>query len=123
MGLLAGVSLSVFLLPGISMPGGFSLGALMVPLGLFLIITQLISAWPENIRTAPPLMVLMLAAIGIVQDFLIWLLVSWAADQLDLSLAIDGVLPMVWGAFVVRLTALAFLALPSRVPEREAEGA
>ncbi|WP_329017252.1 hypothetical protein [Streptomyces sp. NBC_00690] len=123
LGLLAGVSVSVLVLPGISMPGGFSFAALVIPFALFVIFNQLVSVWPENIRTAPPLRVLLLATIGLVQDFLIWLLVSWVADTMDLSLAIDGVLPMVWGAFIVRLTALACLALPSRAAVDEVESA
>lgn len=105
------------------MPGGFSFAALVIPFALFVIFNQLVSVWPENIRTAPPLRVLLLATIGLVQDFLIWLLVSWVADTMDLSLAIDGVLPMVWGAFIVRLTALACLALPSRAAVDEVESA
>ncbi|MCM2390783.1 hypothetical protein [Streptomyces albipurpureus] len=114
-GLLGGVPLAIALLPGITMEGGFSIAARMIPIALFLIVNRVISVWPENTRTAHPLMVLMPAVIGIVEDSLIWLPASWVAGLMDLALEIDGILPMVLGALIVRLTALALLALPSRV--------
>jgi putative membrane protein len=85
---------------------------------VFLLVNQLIHTYPSAVRTAPPGAVLALAAIGIVQDALLWLLVSWIGSQMDYGVHVDGLLAALAGGAVMRLTVLAVMAIgPQPVPE------
>ena len=87
---------------------------------VFLIVNQLIHTYPSAIRTAPPGAPLVLAAIGVLQDTLVWLLVSWIGSQFDAGLHVDGFLAALLGGLVVRASVLVLMALgPQPVPETD----
>ncbi|MFF2020379.1 hypothetical protein ACFVW2_01005 [Streptomyces sp. NPDC058171] len=119
LGTLAGVSLAVGVLPGISVAPFESGGvALVVTVSIFIIVNQLIYAYPNEIRTAPAGVLLLLAGFGFVQDTLIWLLVSYAADRSIGGHAVDGFLTALLGGLLVRGVTLAVLYLaPPRPTE------
>ncbi|MGX2997825.1 hypothetical protein JNUCC64_26755 [Streptomyces sp. JNUCC 64] len=118
LGAVAGVLLTVQVVPGVSLlPFSPWPGALVTACSLFVIVNQLIYAYPQRIRTAPPPVTLVLAAFGVVQDTLIWLLVSYVSDQLGRGLTVDGFLPALLGGLIVRAVTLGFIALtPERRP-------
>ncbi|SNX63339.1 hypothetical protein SAMN06272735_5147 [Streptomyces sp. TLI_55] len=61
---------------------------------------------------------------ALLQDTLIWLLVSWIGSALDSGLDVDGFVAALLGGVVVRLTVLALMAIgPQPSPEDEAEAA
>jgi putative membrane protein len=111
LGTYLGVGIAAALLPGISPVAGNPLWQVMLAGVGFLIVNQLIHTYPSAIRTAPPVMLLILAAVGIVQDTLVWLLVSWLSGQMDAGLHADGVLTALLGGVIMRATVLAALAL------------
>lgn len=124
LGAYLGALLAAVLLPGIRPIDDNVAWAAFLPGLVFLIVNQLISSYPSSIRTAPPVMLLILGAVGIVQDTLIWLLVSWIGAQMDSGLDVDGFLAALLGGVVVRLTVLTLMALgPQPSPEAEAEAA
>jgi len=85
---------------------------------VFLVLNQLIHSYPNAVRADHPVVLLVLAAVGIVQDTLIWLLVSWIGSQLDYGVHVDGFLTALAGGAVMRLTVLAVMAIgPQPVPE------
>ncbi|WP_181387317.1 phage holin family protein [Streptomyces sp. Act143] len=121
LGAYLGAVLATVLLPGIRPIDDNVAWAALLPGLVFLIVNQLISSYPSSIRTAPPVMLLILGAIGIVQDTLIWLLVSWISAQMDSGLDVDGFLAALLGGVVVRLTVLTLMAIgPQPTPEAEA---
>ena len=69
------------------------------------IIDEVINAWPDNIRQASFVGVLFQACVGIVQDTLIWLLISWVGLGLD----VDGIGTAVLGGVITRLVVLVLL--------------
>ncbi|MFJ2163188.1 hypothetical protein [Streptomyces sp. NPDC087856] len=81
---------------------------------VFLVLNQLIYTYPGDIRSAPPILLLLQAAIGIVQDTLIWLLVSWLNSRMYLGLHIDGFLTALLAGTVVRVSVLALLPFGPR---------
>ncbi|NUP21135.1 MAG: phage holin family protein [Streptomyces sp.] len=120
LGAYLGVVLAAVLLPGIRPIDDNVAWAALLPGLAFLIVNQLISSYPSSIRTAPPIALLILAAVGIVQDTLIWLLVSWIGSQTG-GLHVDGFLAALLGGVVVRLTVLALMAVgPQPAPEAAA---
>ncbi|MET9803732.1 phage holin family protein [Streptomyces sp. NPDC006368] len=115
LGSILGVALATFLLPGISpSPHTLPFTSVFLAAMVFMIINQLIYSYPNDIRTAPAVMLLILGAIGIVQDALIWLLVSWLEGRIQSGLHVDGILTALLGGLIVRATVFALLALPSR---------
>ncbi|MCL7380426.1 hypothetical protein ACFU76_08235 [Streptomyces sp. NPDC057539] len=111
LGTYLGVALAT-LLPGVSAVAddaswmGVILGA-----SAFLILNQLIYTYPSDIRNAPPVALLIQAAIGIVQDTLIWLLVSWLSSTLDFGIHVDTFLTALLAGVIVRALVLLLLAL------------
>jgi putative membrane protein len=118
LGTYLGVGIAAALLPGISPFAGNPFWQVMLASIVFLIVNQLIHSYPSAIRTAPPAMLLILAAVGIVQDTLVWLLASWLSGQMDSGLHVDGFLTALLGGVITRATVLAALALgPQPTPE------
>lgn len=111
LGTLLGVGLAAAVLPGISLVSEGPFWQLFMATIGFLIVNQLIYSYPSAIRTAPPVMLLVLAAVGIVQDSLVWLLVSWLGGQMDAGLHVDGFLTALLGGVIVRAATLAAMAL------------
>ncbi|UXX93727.1 hypothetical protein N7U49_19605 [Streptomyces sp. AD2-2] len=69
---------------------------------------------PERHPKRSPILLLLQAAIGVVQDTLIWLLVSWLNSQMYLGLHIDGFLTALLAGTVVRVAVLALLPFGPR---------
>lgn len=111
LGTCLGVGIAAAVLPGISLVADGPFWQLLMATIGFLIVNQLIYSYPSAIRTAPPVMLLMLAAVGVVQDTLVWLLVSWLGGQMDAGLHVDGFLTALLGGVIVRATTLASMAL------------
>lgn len=88
---------------------------------VFLVLNQLIYTYPGDIRSAPPILLLLQAAIGIVQDTLIWLLVSWLNSRMYLGLHIDGFLTALLAGTVVRVSVLALLPFGPRPAKETAQ--
>ncbi|MFG2940906.1 hypothetical protein [Streptomyces sp. NPDC048282] len=111
LGTYLGMTLAT-LLPGVSVVDydarwlGFVLPGLV-----FVILNQLIHTYPSDIRNAPAIPLLVLAAIGIVQDTLIWLLVSWIASKTGSGIHVDGFLTALAAGATVRVTVLVFFVL------------
>ncbi len=112
-GTLLGVALAAYLPTGVAL-GDRPFPALIVGIVVFSIVNKLIHSYPSDMRSAPPIALLVLGLVGIVQDSLIWLLASWLGAQLDLGLHVDGLGGAVLGGVVVRVATLAFLAIPTR---------
>lgn len=106
------MTLAIVLLPGIALMNDASLweGA-FVGACVFLCVNQLVYSYPSAIRGASPTALAALAAIGILQDSLVWLLVSWLSSQLGAGLHVDGILPLVLGGLILRLSVLTCMAL------------
>ncbi|MFE9446018.1 hypothetical protein ACFYO2_45550 [Streptomyces sp. NPDC006602] len=118
LGTTLGAALATALLPGISLVLGSPLLELLLPVAVFLIVNQLIHAYPSSVRGAPPIALLTLGAIGVLQDTLIWILVSWIGSWMDYGIHVDGFLAALLGGVIVRATVLVCLALgPQPVPE------
>ncbi|MEU5323178.1 phage holin family protein [Streptomyces sp. NPDC021056] len=111
LGTYLGVGLAAALLPGISAVADGPFWQTMLAGIVFLVVNQLIHTYPSAIRSAPAVMLLILAAIGIVQDTLVWLLVSWLSGQMDSGLHVDGFLTALLGGVVTRAVTLAVMAL------------
>lgn len=111
LGTYLGVGLAAALLPGISPVADGPFWQTMLASIVFLVVNQLIHTYPSAIRSAPPVMLLVLAAIGIVQDTLVWLLVSWLGGQMDSGLHVDGFLTALLGGVITRAVTLAAMAL------------
>ncbi|MEU9100283.1 phage holin family protein [Streptomyces sp. NPDC048361] len=111
--ILVGVGVAT-LLPGISLREGSSpvLGFVLTGM-VFAFINQLISCYPDDIRTSPPVMLLILGAAGILQDTLVWLLAEWVGGKLD-GFEVDGFLTALLGGVIVRAVTLVLLALKPR---------
>jgi putative membrane protein len=71
LGTYAGVALAAVLLPGVTPVLDSMPWEIILPGAVFLIVNQLIHSYPRAIRSAPPVMLAILAAIGIVQDTLV----------------------------------------------------
>ncbi|MFG3291124.1 hypothetical protein ACGF3G_20230 [Streptomyces sp. NPDC048179] len=118
LGTYLGMALAT-LLPGVSVVDydarwlGFVLPGLV-----FVILNQLIHTYPSDIRNAPAIPLLVLAAIGIVQDTLIWLLVSWIASKTGSGIHVHGFLMALAAGATVRVTVLVLFVLGPQ-PVRE----
>ncbi|WP_327401942.1 phage holin family protein [Streptomyces sp. NBC_01288] len=111
LGTCLGVALAT-LLPGVSLTTDDpSWMPIMLGSCVFLVLNQLIYTYPSNIRNASPILLLLQAAIGIVQDTLIWLLVSWLNSEMYLGLHVDGFLTALLAGIVVRVSLLVLLPL------------
>ncbi|MFG2376084.1 hypothetical protein ACGFY9_31990 [Streptomyces sp. NPDC048504] len=111
LGACLGVGLATFL-PGVSVMADDPRWAGIVVGGcVFLILNQLIYTYPGDIRNAGPIPLLIQAAIGIVQDTLIWLLVSWLGSMTEFGLHVDDFLTALLAGVIVRVSVLALLAL------------
>ncbi|MEU6105911.1 phage holin family protein [Streptomyces flaveolus] len=111
LGTYLGVALATVLLPGITMVIDAPPWEVVLAGAVFLIVNQLIYCYPSAIRSAPPVMLLILGAIGVVQDTLLWLLVSWLGSQMGYGLHVDAFLTALLGGLVVRGTVLALMFL------------
>ncbi|MFJ6567129.1 phage holin family protein [Streptomyces sp. NPDC091292] len=111
LGTTAGVCAAVALLPGIAVDGVSPYVAVFFAVVVFSAANQLIYSYPHSIRTAPPLVVLILTLIGFVQDTLLWLLVSWLAGTMGGGVDVDGFVAALLGGMIVRTAVLVFLAL------------
>ncbi|MEV0266452.1 phage holin family protein [Streptomyces sp. NPDC050617] len=113
-GTLLGMVLAAYLPTGITL-GERPIVSLFVGGIVFSIVNKLILTYPSEIRSAPPITLLILGLVGIVQDSLIWLLASWlVGTQLEAGLHVDGFGGALLGGVVVRAAALACLAIPTR---------
>jgi len=118
LGTYLGVALAAALLPGIHALADSRLFDALVAGILFVAVNQLIHCYPEDIRGAPPIMLLILGAVGIVQDTLIWLLVSWLSGKMESGFHVDSFPTALLGGVIVRASAFALLALgPRPVPQ------
>jgi putative membrane protein len=118
LGTYLGVAAAAALLPGITSILDRPPWEAVLAGAVFLIVNQLIYSYPSAIRGAPPVALLLLAVIGVVQDTLLWLLVSWLGSQMDYGLHVDGFLTALLGGLIVRGTVLALMALgPQPTPE------
>ncbi|MFG2128271.1 hypothetical protein ACGFNV_10765 [Streptomyces sp. NPDC048751] len=108
LGTYLGAALAIVLLPGISPVLDDPPWELILCGSVFLIVNQLIHCYPSNVRSSP---VVVFAAIGIVQDTLIWFLVSWISGHLDIGVHVDGFLAALLGGVIVRVTTLAVMAI------------
>lgn len=105
LGTFLGVALAT-LLPGVSVvPDDDSWMWVAMGACVFLVLNQLIYTYPSDIRNAHPVPLLILAALGMVQDTLIWLLFSW----LDFAIHVDGFLTALLAGAIVRVSVLALL--------------
>lgn len=111
LGTFLGVTLATVLLPGISTILDSPPWEVVLAGAVFLILNQLIYSYPSDIRTAPPVLLLILGMVGIAQDTLIWLLVSWLGSDMEYGLHVDGFLAALLGGVIVRVTVLVLLAL------------
>ncbi|GAA4006601.1 phage holin family protein [Streptomyces sp. NBC_01352] len=117
-GTALGAALATALLPGISLVLDSPPLELLLPVAVFLIVNQLIHTYPGTVRSAAPIALLALGALGVLQDTLIWLLVSWLGSRMDYGVHVDGFLAALLGGVIVRATVLVCLALgPQPVPE------
>ena len=123
LGTFLGVALAVGVVPGIAVAGGTSVVWPVVVTGwIFVIGTMLVAIHPSDIRRTPPVAIAALAAAGLVQDFLLWLLAGWVGGRMDTGLEVDGVGAAVLGAVVTRAVVLLLLAVPSPSPEPQDTG-
>ncbi|MEV6496457.1 phage holin family protein [Streptomyces prunicolor] len=118
LGTYLGVALAAALLSGIHALGDSRLFDALVAGIVFTAVNQLIYAYPDDIRGAHPIVLLAFGAVGIVQDTLIWLLVSWLSGKMGDGLHVDGFPTALLGGVVVRASTFALLALgPRPVPQ------
>ncbi|MER6994307.1 phage holin family protein [Streptomyces sp. NPDC000410] len=123
-GTYAGVALAAALLPGISVRGEApQVMAVVIGGAIFVILNQLIYSYPHDIRRAPALMLLILGAIGVVQDTLVWLVVSWAGGKLGGGLHVDGFVAALLGGLIVRAVVLLALATTTAKERQSASDA
>ncbi|MEU9591005.1 phage holin family protein [Streptomyces sp. NPDC048219] len=111
LGTYVGVALATVLLPGITAVIDAPPWEVVLAGAVFLIVNQLIHSYPSAVRSAPPVMLVILGVIGVVQDTLLWLLVSWLGAQMGYGLHVDGFLTALLGGLVVRGTVLVLMAL------------
>ncbi|MEU9151676.1 hypothetical protein AB0D59_14220 [Streptomyces sp. NPDC048417] len=108
LGTFLGVALAA-LLPGVGVVAEDAWMGVVLAGCVFLVLNQLIHTYPSDIRNAPPVALLILSAVGVVQDTLIWLLVSWLTTKLDLGLHVTGFLTALLAGAIVRATVLVLL--------------
>ncbi|WP_326591208.1 hypothetical protein [Streptomyces sp. NBC_01294] len=124
LGTIAGVYLAIALLPGITVDGEGSDVALAGIMAAFVlvIVGQIILISPSSDwRGHPRQALLVLAALGFVQDFLLWLLLSWAFPQTGFPMEVTGLGTMALAALLTRGLSLALLLLLPPSPEHLVE--
>lgn len=114
LGTYLGVALAAALLPGIHALADSRLFDVLVVGIMFVAVNQLIYCYPDDIRGAPPILLLILGAVGIVQDTLIWLLASWLSGKMGGGLHVDDFPTALLGGVVVRVSTFVLLALGPR---------
>ncbi|MFE0423229.1 hypothetical protein [Streptomyces sp. NPDC058953] len=115
LGTYVGLVVAVAVLPGLS-AGPFASVASVIMTGFWLtLINQFIHIYPSHLRSAPPVKVLILAAVGIAQEILSLLLLTWAAGLMGFGVEADGVVAVILGGVIIRLTTLLAL-VPVRAP-------
>ncbi|MEJ3746903.1 hypothetical protein WEI85_26905 [Actinomycetes bacterium KLBMP 9797] len=119
-GTFLGVALAAALLPGIHPADDGLVWGFVLSGSVFVIVNQLIYSYPHDIRRAHPIPLLLLAAIGVAQDTLMWLLLGWLAGQMQSGFRVDGFLTALLGGVIVRATVLALLAVGPRPAEQPA---
>ncbi|MFH8369331.1 hypothetical protein [Streptomyces sp. NPDC018031] len=107
-----GAAIAVAALPGITVESNVAFASVILAGAIFVIVNQLVLSYPQDIRTAPPVMLAILGVVGVVEDTLIWLLVDWLGGRLDTGPYVDGFGMAVLGGLIARVTALLVLALP-----------
>ncbi|MEC4014772.1 hypothetical protein [Streptomyces sp. H27-D2] len=115
LGILIGVGVAVGLLPGLSL-GSDIIFSLMLAAAVFMILTTAISIVPSSARPfAPATVMLALALGGVVQDLLLWLLVSWLARMFGLGFQLNGIGTLLAAAVIMRTCIwVPLLLLPGR---------
>ncbi|WP_374773657.1 hypothetical protein OG756_12075 [Streptomyces sp. NBC_01310] len=124
LGTIAGVYLAIALIPGITVDGEGSDVALVGIMAAFVlvIVGQIILISPSSDwRGHPRQALLALAALGFVQDFLLWLLLSWAFPQMGFPMEVTGLGTMALAALLTRGLSLALLLLLPPSPEHLVE--
>ncbi|MFJ9246040.1 phage holin family protein [Streptomyces sp. NPDC101776] len=118
LGTYVGVGLAAALSSGIHAIAISALFDVLVAGIVFVAVNQLIYGYPDDIRGTHPIVLLVLGVVGIVQDTLIWLLVSWLSGKMQAGFHVDGFLAALLGGVIVRATVLVLLALGPRPTER-----
>ncbi|MET7689961.1 hypothetical protein ABZT06_18600 [Streptomyces sp. NPDC005483] len=116
-GTYAGAALAAGLLPGVSPVGDTPPWDFLLSGSVLLVVGQLIHCYPSAIRTSPWLL---FAAIGTLQDALVWLLVSWISSRLDYGMHVDSFVTALLAGAIVRCLTLALMAAgPQPTPEAQ----
>ncbi|WP_418957328.1 hypothetical protein [Streptomyces tritici] len=118
LGALVGVALAGGFLPGITLGSGSD--AYMSVLLAFIavaVLTQLIYVGPSARIGGLPL--LAFAAVGVVQDSLIWWLLSWAGPAAGAELRVDGFLTIVLAGLITRVAILGVSLLLGNAAEED----
>ncbi|WP_367323060.1 hypothetical protein [Streptomyces sp. HUAS ZL42] len=108
LGTYAGAALAAGLLPGISPLPGTPSWDFLLSGSVLLIVGQLVYCCPSAVRSSPWVL---FGAIGILQDALVWLLVSWISSRLDYGMHVDSFVTALLGGAVVRCLVLALMAI------------
>jgi putative membrane protein len=108
LGTYLGLALAT-LLPGVSAVDGPAWEGVVLGGFVFVVLNQLIYTYPSDIRNAHPVPLLTLAAIGIVQDTLIWLIFSWLSSKMEWGLHVAGFLTALLAGVIARVSVLALL--------------
>ncbi|MDQ0763201.1 putative membrane protein [Streptomyces canus] len=117
-GTYAGAALAAGLLPGVSPVADTPSWDFLLSGSVLLIVGQLIHCYPSAIRTSPWIL---FGAIGIVQDTLVWLLVSWISARLDYGMHVDSFVTALAAGAIVRCLALALMTVgPQPAPDPQA---
>lgn len=118
-----GVGLAVVLLPGVKFHVAGTMSVLLAFVLadlIYTVVNQLISAWPsDDVRETPSVILLVLGVVGVFQDSLVWLLISWATGQLGLQLGVSGYGTALLAGLISRAVVLAVMALPRRGARRD----
>ncbi|MFG2332291.1 hypothetical protein ACGFMM_22020 [Streptomyces sp. NPDC048604] len=118
LGALVGVALAGGLLPGITLgPGSDAYMSVLFAFIAVAVLTQLIYIGPSAHVGGLPL--LALAAAGVVQDSLIWWLLSWAGPASGSDLRVDGFLTIVLAGLITRIAILGVSLLLGRPADEE----
>ncbi|MFD3696711.1 phage holin family protein [Streptomyces sp. NPDC058646] len=113
----AALAVAIWLLSGITLDDGSSLGSRTLTLILVALVFGLVNFLVKPVvkLLSLPLFVLTLGLFTLVVNALMLLLTSWLAEQFDLSFHVDGFWTAVLGGLIISLVSWAVnLALPDK---------